>query len=92
MKFKLREKYIPLDYQDQLVDQWQRIRQGNKSALEYVTEFDELLMACGLKEDPTLTLSRFRTGLREDIRRKIILRDIKTLEEAYQQSLDLDAF
>ena len=47
MKFKLREKYIPLNYHDKLVDQWQRICQGNKSALEYVTEFDELTMACG---------------------------------------------
>ena len=92
MKFKLREKYIPLNYQDKVVDQWQRIHQAKKSALEYVTEFDELMMACGLKEGTTLTLSKFRTRLREDTRREIILRDFKTREEAYQLSLDLDAF
>ena len=82
MKFKFKEKYIPLNYQDKLVDQWQKIHQGNKGALEYVTEFDELMMAFGLKEDSSLTLSWFRTGLREEIRREIILRDVKTLEEA----------
>ena len=29
--------------------------------VEFVTEFDELVMARGLKEDPSLSLSRFRT-------------------------------
>ena len=51
MKLKWREKYIHVNYQDKLVYQWQIIHQGNKRALEYVTQSDELIMACGLKED-----------------------------------------
>ena len=66
--------------QFKLVDQWERIHQENKSALVYVTEFDELNKACGLRGDPHLTLSKFRIGLRKAIWGKIILSDVKTLK------------
>jgi len=38
----------------------------------------------------TVVLSRFRSGLREDLRREFFVRDISTLEHAYQLVQDLD--
>ena len=50
------------------------------------------MIVCGLKQESKLTLSRFGTGLRENIKRSIMMRDVKTLEEAYQISHDYDIF
>ncbi|CAA6657114.1 unnamed protein product [Spirodela intermedia] len=49
-------------------------------------EFDELMMLCGLREDSTLTRSRFRTDLRNELRQEITLRD----EENYMIDHDIE--
>ena len=92
MKEKLREKYLPTSYQQRLLDQWQRLTQGNRSVTEYITRFDEYLMRCGVAEDRVVTLSRFRARLREDIQRELFLREVTTLEQAYQLALDFERF
>jgi len=54
MKVKLKEKYVPLYYCDLLFDRCNWISQGNKSAKEYVSEFDEFLNRyniLGIKSD-----------------------------------------
>ena len=63
MKEKLRKKYLPISYQQRLLDQWQRLTQGNRLVTEYITRFDEYLIRYGVAEDRVVTLSRFRAGL-----------------------------
>ena len=43
MKDEFMGKYVPPFYFANLLNKWHRITQGNKSAKEYVTEFDEFL-------------------------------------------------
>jgi len=43
-------------------------------------------------ESPKQTLSRFRSGLKNDYRRELIARGITTLEQAYQLVTNLDEF
>ncbi|PKA54954.1 hypothetical protein AXF42_Ash000790 [Apostasia shenzhenica] len=88
----MREKYVPITYHDQLLDQWQRLTQGTRSMIEYIAKFDEFMMRCGETESPTTTLSRFRAGLREDIQRELYLHRVATLEEAYQMAHDYERF
>jgi len=45
MKYDFIGKYVPSIYFDHLFDKWRRISQGNKSAKEYITEFDEFSLA-----------------------------------------------
>ena len=54
--------------------------------------FDEYLNQCGAIEfeSPEQTLSRFRSGLKDDFRQELIARGITTLEQAYQLVTDLD--
>ena len=75
-----------------LLDKWNRWTQGNKSATDYIAKFDEYLNRCGAieLESPEQTLSRFRSDLRDDHRRELIVRGITTLEHAYQLVTDLD--
>jgi len=92
MKEKLRDKYLPISYQPNLLDQWQTLKQGNQSVSDYITIFDEYLMRCDVSEAHEVTLSRFRAGLREDIKRELFLREVTDLDQAYQIALNTEKF
>ena len=51
---------------------------------EYIDIFDHYLLKCGVREDPSVTFSRFRNGLQPYIKREIFMREVNTLEHAYQ--------
>ena len=69
MKDELREKYVPPSFSACFMDEWYQYTQGNKSAKEYVTKFDEFLIRCNTLniERHAQILSRFRAGLRGDL-------------------------
>ena len=92
MKGRLRTKYVPVNNKSQLIDTWQRIEQKKRSVREYLNEFQELMIACELDEDQLSIISRFKTGLREDIKVELELREVSTLYEAYKIALRLDGF
>ena len=62
-----------------MLDYWNNLKQGSKPVSEYIAKFDEYISRCDVMEDETLTLSRFRSGLREDLKRELILREIYTI-------------
>ncbi|GFZ15774.1 P-loop containing nucleoside triphosphate hydrolases superfamily protein [Actinidia rufa] len=70
-------------YQGDLLDKWNNLRQGSKPATEYVAQFEEYLMRCNIREDERMTLSRFRHGLSDDLRKELVLREVATLDQAY---------
>ncbi|XP_022851801.1 uncharacterized protein LOC111373499 [Olea europaea var. sylvestris] len=69
MKRRLQEKYLPQSYRGNLLDQWNTLTQGNRPVTDYVTQFDEFRM-------------RYH-GLKDDLRRELILRGVTTLDHAY---------
>lgn len=83
MTLKLKEKYLPRPYRSNLLDQWNTLTQGNKLVTDYVAQFDEYKMRYAVVKDVAMTLSRFRRGLNDYLRREIVLRGITTLEQAY---------
>ena len=72
-----------MSYHQRLLDQWQRLVQGNRSVAEYITKFDEFVMRCNVDESESVTLSRFRAGPREEIQRELFMREVNDLEQAY---------
>jgi len=92
MRAKLNQKYFPIAFQDQQLDKWSRHNQGNQSAAEYIETFNEFLTRCSgfVDESPTVTLFRFRSGLRENLYRELFARGVCDLEHAYQIVRDLD--
>ena len=50
------------------------------------------MISCELDEDQLSIISRFKTGLREDIKVELELREVSTLDEAYKIALRLDGF
>ena len=84
MKTQLRTKYLPPSYHQTLLDEWQSLSQEGKTVTEYIEKFDHYLLKCGVREDPSVTLSRFKNGLQPYIKRKLFMREVTTLEHAYQ--------
>ncbi|GFY95394.1 hypothetical protein Acr_10g0007790 [Actinidia rufa] len=56
---------------------WQSIEQRRQPP------FEEYLMRCDIREDERMTLSRFRQGLNDDLRKELVLREVDTLDQAY---------
>lgn len=57
MKHKLKQKYLPCDYDDELFEQLTTLRQWNMSIVEYMNKFEELKIRCRGVEDPRQTLA-----------------------------------
>ncbi|XP_038985543.1 uncharacterized protein LOC120111737 [Phoenix dactylifera] len=83
MKEKLKEKYLPLSYQADLLDRWNNLRQGSRTATDYIAQFDEFMMRSNIAEDERMILSRFRRGLNDELRKELVLREVATLDQAY---------
>ena len=81
-----------MSYHQRLLDQWHRLVQGNKSVTEYIAKFDELAMRCGINESESVILARFRSGLHDDVKRELYLREVRDLEQAYQVARDFEQF
>jgi len=92
MRAKLNQKYLLITFQDQQLDKWSRFDQGNRSAAQYIESFDEFLTRCSrfADESSTVTLSRFKSGLCENLCRELFARDVCDLEHAYQIVRDLN--
>jgi len=92
VKEKLSLKYVSTSFSQQLLDKWNRLTQENKSIIDYITKFDEYLSRYGAIEfeSPEQTISRVRSGLRDDYRRELIARGITILEQVNQLVTDFD--
>ena len=90
-----REVYIEIRstfIQSVVTGQVKMLTQENKLATDYIAKFNEYLNRCGAIEFESSehTLSRFKSGLRDNYRRELIARGITTLKQAYQLVTDLD--
>ena len=92
MKGRMRGKFVPVCYRPMIIDEWQRLRQGDGSVADYIAQFDELMIRCNIDEEPEATLARFRAGLRPEYQRELILQEITTLEKAYRFATNMDLY
>ena len=83
MKDELRKKYVPLSFSARFIDKWHRYIQGNKSAQEDMEKFDEFLIRCNAlnTEGQAQIPSKFRDGLRGDLRTKLLARGATELRQ-----------
>jgi len=63
--------------------------QDNQPVTEYITWVGKVLVRCGENESDAVVLSRYRSGLMEDLRCELFVRDISMLGQAYQLVQDL---
>jgi hypothetical protein len=84
---KMKEKFIPRDYQITLFRRMQNLRQKLMTLKEYTEEFYRLNIRAGHRESDDEKVSRYLNGLRYDIQDELSMVTIRTVEDAYQMDL-----
>jgi hypothetical protein len=87
MVAKLKDKFIPKDYQINLFRRLQNLRQKGLTVKEYTEEFYRLNIRVGHCESDEEKVSRYINGLRYEIQDEINMMTMRTVEDAYQVAL-----
>ncbi|KAK8916805.1 hypothetical protein KSP39_PZI022608 [Platanthera zijinensis] len=90
MKAILEEQYIPQHYQTRLRDELTSLRQGSKSVSDYLAEMKDLMIRCNVVEHPRDTLSKFKCGLRSEIRDELIRYGHYSFAETVSIAIDIE--
>jgi hypothetical protein len=87
---KMKEKFIPRDYQISLFRRMQNLRQKLMTVKEYTEEFYKLNMRASHRESDDEKVARYMNGLRYDIQDEMNMVTIRTVEDAYQMDLKVE--
>ena len=87
MVVKLREKFLPSDYQLSLYRQLQNLRQRLLTVREYTEEFYKISIRAGQIQDTQEKVARYINGLRMEIQDELSMMSPKTAKEAYQMAV-----
>ncbi|KAG6788910.1 hypothetical protein POTOM_004988 [Populus tomentosa] len=87
MKERLKEKYLPIDYEQMMFEEMLQLRQGSLSVDQFTDCFHELIVRSKVVETKQKTLARYRTGLRNELRKEMWTAHLINVEEAYQLAL-----
>ncbi|PIN26828.1 hypothetical protein CDL12_00415 [Handroanthus impetiginosus] len=89
MKLCMKRKYLPYPYQYKLFDKLTTLRGGNTTVVEYMNKFEKLKICHKAKEDSRQAISRFKSGLRLEIR---LTNAIYSIEEAFQLAVRIEKY
>jgi hypothetical protein len=87
MVVKMKEKFIPKDYQITLFWRMHNLRQKLKSVKEYTEQFYKLNIRVGHRESDDEKVFRYMNGLRYDIQDEMSMMIIRNVEDAYEMDL-----
>ncbi|KAA8530465.1 hypothetical protein F0562_005174 [Nyssa sinensis] len=90
MKERLKEKYLPIDYEQMMFEEMLQLRQGSLSVDQFTDRFHELTVRSKIVETEQQTLARYRTGLRSELRREMWTARLINVDEAYQLALRIE--
>ena len=86
----MRQEFLPYNYTRTVYQQFQNLRQGNRSVDEYTTDFYQLKNRIDLGESESHTVSRYIGGLKQALQDAINFYDPFTVSEAHQKALMLE--
>ena len=87
---KMKEKFIPRDYQITLFRRMKNLRHKLMTVKEYTEEFYKLNIRAGHRESDDEKVSRYMNALRYDIQDKMRMTTIRRVEDAYQMVLKVE--
>ncbi|GJW74936.1 putative nucleotidyltransferase, ribonuclease H [Tanacetum coccineum] len=87
MKKCMRANFIPHNYQRQMYQRLQNLKQGSKSVKDYTTKFYQLIARNDIKETEDHHVSQYIGGLRVQIMDSVNMFDPMTLSDAYQRNM-----
>jgi len=90
MKEQLKEKYLPIDYEQMMFEEMLQLRQGSLTVDQYTDRFHELTVRSRIAETDQQTLARYRNGLRGELYKEMLIARLIMVEEAYQLALRIE--
>jgi hypothetical protein len=90
MTERLKEKYLPIDYEQMMFKEMLQLRQGSLSVDQFTDRFHELTVRSKVMETEQQTLARYRTRLCSDLHKEMWTACLINVEEAYQLSLHFE--
>jgi hypothetical protein len=84
---KMKEKFIPRDYQITLFRRMKNLKQKLMTVKEYTEEFYKLNIRASHRESNDEKVARYLNGLRYDIQDELSMVTIRTIEDAYHMAL-----
>jgi hypothetical protein len=90
MKERLKEKYLPIDYEQMMFEEMLQLRQGTLTVEQYTDKFHELTVRSKIIETDQQTLARYRNGLHGELYKEMLIARLITVEEAYQLALRIE--
>ncbi|KAG6745026.1 hypothetical protein POTOM_051668 [Populus tomentosa] len=90
MKERLKEKYLPIDYEQMMFEEMLQLRQGALTVDQYTDRFHELTTRSRIVETDQQTLARYWNGLRGDLYKEMLIARLINVNEAYQLALRLE--
>ncbi|KAF5448338.1 hypothetical protein F2P56_028883 [Juglans regia] len=90
MKERLKEKYLPIDYEQVMFEEMLQLRQETLTVNQYTDRFHELTIRSKVVENEQQTLARYLTGLCNDLRKEMLIARLLNVDEAYQLALRVE--
>ena len=81
---KLRNKYVPRQYEATFFLSWLDLRQGKSPVRDYIQTFEECRMRCQFVEDPRIVIGLFTHGLTTRLRNEVLKSCPSEVDEAYR--------
>ena len=90
MVAKVKEAYLPKDYEIQLHKRRQSLRQRDQEMSSYTEEFQRLCMRSNVTEDESIKVARYLNGFKWNIQEEMVLLSPKTVHQCYQLALKIE--
>ncbi|RVW93025.1 Retrovirus-related Pol polyprotein from transposon 297 [Vitis vinifera] len=87
MKLKMKEHFLPTDYEQLMYTKLFSLKQGTKSVEEYTEEFHELSIRNQVRESDAQLAACYKAGLRMKIQLEMIAAHTYTVDDVYQLAL-----
>jgi hypothetical protein len=87
MKQVMRRRFVPSNYQRDLRNRLQNLRQGTKSVDDYYKEMELLLIRSGIREDAESKMARFLHGLNAEISGFVEMFPYNNLQDLVDQAM-----
>lgn len=89
MKERLKEKYLPIDYEQMVFEEMSQLRQSLIND-QFTNRFHELTVRSKIVETEQQTLALYRTRLCNELRKEMWTARLINVEEAYQMALRIE--
>ena len=90
MVSNIRDKFLHMDYQQNLCRQVHNLRQKNVPMHEYTEDFFRMSLRLGIKDPEYQHVARYVNGLNYAIQDEMSTHYFRTMDEAYQVSLKVE--